>query len=230
MNYFEESTTVNYEVGLRKHTLAVYNYMFTGLSITALVSWLCMNTSLGSFFYEQTLEGMSLTILGWVALLAPFAIIFLFGKALNEGRSDSAKNLFWLMAALYGISLTPIFLVYTGASITKAFVVSAVTFGGMSLYGYTTKKDLTNWGSLLFVALIAIIVASIFNMFMGSPLMDYIITIGGIVVFMGLIAYDTQKMKDEYSQGVSPLSSALSLYLDFINLFLFILKLVGSRD
>jgi FtsH-binding integral membrane protein len=172
----------------------------------------------------------------WVVMLAPLGVVFYMSFGIAKMSSSKAQTTFWIFAALMGASLSSIFLVYTGASITRVFFITAGTFAAMSIYGYTTKKDLTRLGSFLMMGLIGIIIASIVNIFMKSTMMYFVISIIGVLIFVGLTAYDTQKIKNMYLvsdtgevMGKKAVMGALTLYLDFINLFIMLLRLFGQR-
>ena len=172
----------------------------------------------------------------WIVMLAPLGVVFYISFGIRKMSAAKAQGAFWIFAALMGASLSSIFLVYTGASITRVFFITAGTFGAMSIYGYTTKRDLTRLGSFLMMGLIGIIIASIVNIFMKSSMMYFVISIIGVLIFVGLTAYDTQKIKNMYLvsdtgevMGKKAVMGALTLYLDFINLFLMLLRLFGQR-
>lgn len=231
-----ETTVVN--EGLRQYLMKVFNYMAGGLCITALVSWLMVsNPSILRIFYNITPQGASLSGFGWLAFLAPLVIVFAFGWVINRGTASQVKGVFWLYSALMGVSLCPILLLYTGESITRVFLITAATFGAMSLYGYTTKRDLSGMGSFLFMGLIGIIIASLVNaFFLKSTGMSYAISFISVLVFTGLTAYDIQNIKAmyvDYEDGKTAskkaVAGALSLYLDFINIFIHLLQLIGDR-
>ena len=174
--------------------------------------------------------------LKWLVMLAPLGIVFYMSARMNRMSASSAQTVFWVFAALMGISLSSIFLRYTGFSIARVFFITSGTFGAMSIYGYTTKRDLTKLGSFLMMGLFGIIIASVVNMFMGSERMEFIISILGVLIFVGLTAYDTQKIKNMYVSsdtgelmGKKAVMGALTLYLDFINLFIMLLRLFGQR-
>jgi FtsH-binding integral membrane protein len=209
--------------GLRSYMLRVYNYMGIGLVVTGLVAWFTYTQS----FVEQGGHIVGLTALGFVLVLS-------FG--IQKLSVPVTQVLFWAFAAVMGLSLASIFAVYTGASIAQVFFISAATFGAMSLYGYTTKRDLTQIGSFLIMGLIGIVIASVVNIFLHSTGLSFAISIIGVLVFVGLTAWDTQKIKESYSVGFGAevlakgaIMGALSLYLDFINLFLMLLRLFGSQ-
>ena len=172
----------------------------------------------------------------WVIALAPLGIVFYMSFGINKMSAGRAQTVFWIFAALMGASLSSIFLQYTGASISRVFFITAGTFGAMSLYGYTTKRDLTGWGSFLLMGLIGILIASLVNIFLKSPAVYWAVSVLGVLIFVGLTAYDTQKIKNMYFESdSSEISSkkavmgALTLYLDFINLFIMLLRLFGQR-
>ncbi|MEO8669453.1 MAG: Bax inhibitor-1/YccA family protein [Bauldia sp.] len=222
--------------GLRAYMLRVYNYMALGLVLTGVTAYVVANTSVGALFYTQTTTGFGMTVLGWIAFIAPIGLVFLLSFGIQRMSAGTAQLVFWIYAGLMGISLATIFFAYTMTSITQVFFISAATFGAMSLYGYTTKADLSRFGSFLFMGLIGIVLASIVNIFIGSTALGFAISIIGVLVFVGLTAYDTQKIKEMYDvnddgtvSGRKAIMGALSLYLDFINLFLMMLRLFGSQ-
>lgn len=220
--------------GLRNYMLKIYNYMTGGLAITGIISYLiATNPSVLKLFITPT----GYSAFGWLALFAPLIVIFAFGWVVNKGTLAQVKAMFWGYSALMSISLAPIFLIYTGASIARVFLITAATFGSLSLYGYTTKKDLSGWGSFLYIGLFGLIIATIVNFFMQSTGLYYALSYIGIFIFAGLTAYDTQNLKSMYYQSGFggdiadriAISGALSLYLDFINMFLYLLRLMGDR-
>ena len=223
--------------GLRAYMLRVYNYMLMGLALSGATAWLVLNTPLAGLFFAQTATGFSLSPLGWIALFAPLGLVFFLSFRIHAMSFSTAQMVFWAYAAINGIALAPILLLYTAASVAQVFFVTSATFGAMSLWGYTTKRDLTSWGSFLFMGLIGIIIASLANLFFQSGTMSLVISIIGVIVFTGLTAYDTQKIKENYDvvshdgtlAGKSAIMGALSLYLDFINLFIMLLRLLGDR-
>ena len=228
--------------GLRAYMLKVYNYMTSGIFLTGIVSLFLFKlsvvmTSDGSIT-GFTVVGNALynSALMWVVMLAPLGVVFYMSFGIRKMSAAKAQMTFWIFAALMGASLSSIFLVYTGASITRVFFITAGTFGAMSIYGYTTKRDLTKLGSFLMMGLIGIIIASIVNIFMKSTMMYFVISILGVLIFVGLTAYDTQKIKNMYLvsdsgeiMGKKAVMGALTLYLDFINLFIMLLRLFGQR-
>ena len=222
--------------GLRAYMLRVYNYMLLGLALTGATAYAAIATPLGALFFQQTAAGYSLSMLGWIALFAPLGLVFFLSFRIAHMSLATAQTTFWIYAALMGIGLAPVLLLYTGASVAQVFFVTAATFGAMSLWGYTTKRDLTGFGSFLFMGLIGIIIASLVNFFLQSGTMQLVISIIGVLVFTGLTAYDTQQIKESYYvsddgqvMGKKAVMGALRLYLDFINLFIMLLRLMGDR-
>ena len=235
--------------GLRAYMLRVYNYMVLGLAITGLAA-------LGIYMLSVTTDpalavgkvrNIMLTQVGytlfvspvkWVVILAPLALVFFLSFRIQNMRPATAQLTFWIYAALVGVSLGSIFLIYTHTSIVRVFFITAASFGALSLWGYTTNRDLTGMGSFLIMGLFGIIIASLVNIFLASSMMQWIISVVGVLVFAGLTAYDTQRLKNEYVYGAmdgevmerSAIMGALSLYLDFLNLFTMLLHLMGSRD
>jgi len=237
----QAQTRAEIDQGLRSYMLKVYNYMAAGLGITgvaAVVTYLAaVDTSSGS--QQLTAFGQLLfaSPLMWVLVLAPVALVFFLSFRIQHMSVAAAQTTFWIYAALVGVSFASLGLVYTHGSIARVFLITAGTFGAMSLYGYTTRRDLTGMGSFLFMGLIGIIIASLVNLFLASSAMAWVISVLGVVIFTGLTAYDTQKIKEMYFEaddvavaGRKAIMGALSLYLDFINLFLSLLRLFGNRD
>ena len=225
--------------GLRSYMLKVYNYMGSALSVTGIVALLTFKFAVLSLSPLQfTPLGNSLysSGLAWVVMLAPLGVVIYMSFGIAKMSASKAQTVFWIFAALMGISLSSIFVVYTETSITRVFFITAGTFGAMSIYGYTTKRDLTKLGSFLMMGLIGIIIASIVNIFMKSSMMYFVISVLGVLIFVGLTAYDTQKIKNMYLasddseiSGKKAVMGALTLYLDFINLFIMLLRLFGQR-
>jgi FtsH-binding integral membrane protein len=220
--------------GLRSYMLSVYNYMGLGLVVTGLVAYFTSQWAMSS---QANAELLYASPLAWVLMLSPLAFILVLSFGINKLSVPAAQATFWAFAAVMGLSLSSIFLVYTGASIAKVFFITAATFGAMSLYGYTTKRDLTGMGTFLFMGLIGLVIAMVVNIFMQSSALDFAISAVGVLIFVGLTAYDTQKIKEGYDsmQGREMLAKgaimgALSLYLDFINLFMMLLRLFGNRE
>ena len=230
------------DAGLRDYMLKVYNYMASGLALTGLVAYMLFQatavTGPTGDIVGLTNLGVSLYIgpMMWVLALAPLGVVMYMSFGIRNMSASRAQTMFWVFAFLMGLSLSTIFLTYTQASIARVFFITATTFGAMSIYGYTTKRDLTAMGSFLFMGLIGIIIASIVNIFMQSGMMYLVISVLGVLIFVGLTAYDTQKIKNMYmaydSGEVSAkkaIMGALTLYLDFINLFIMLLRLFGAR-
>ena len=235
MNFtrFQTASNTNTQAtdeGLRKYMLQVYNYMFIGLALTGVIAFFVGNS-------PELLQTIFGTPLKWVVMLAPLAIVMGMSFKINSLSVTAAKNLFYLYAALMGVSLSVIFIQFTGASIARCFFISASMFGGMSIYGYSTKKDLTSMGSFLMMGVFGIIILSIINIFAGSSGLSTLISLAAIVIFVGLTAYDTQKIKQTYFTlgGNSDMAKklgvfgALSLYIDFIMIFIHLLQLIGDR-
>ena len=227
-------STVAIDEGLRSYMLRVYNYMTAGLVITGAVAWFTSQWAMSS---QSNAELLYASPLAWVIMLSPLAFVMVLSFGINKLSAGTAQLLFWAFAAVMGLSLSSIFLVYTGASIARVFFITAATFGAMSLYGYTTKRDLTGIGNFLIMGLIGLIIASLVNMFLASSALDFVISAVGVLIFVGLTAYDTQKIKESYSASFGAevlakgaIMGALSLYLDFINLFLMLLRLFGNRN
>jgi FtsH-binding integral membrane protein len=235
-------TTVVMDEGLRAYMLKVYNYMATGILLTGIIALISFKISVvtdaSGVIISFTEFGNTLFFSGfkWLVMLAPLGIVFYMSFGINKMSSSKAQTVFWIFAALMGLSLSWILLVYTGKSVARVFFITSATFGAMSLYGYTTKRDLTKLGSFLMMGLIGIIIASIVNIFMKSSMMYFVISILGVLIFVGLTAYDTQKIKNMYVAsdsgeliGKKAVMGALTLYLDFINLFIMLLRLFGQR-
>jgi FtsH-binding integral membrane protein len=232
--------------GLRAFMLRVYNYMAIGLAITGVAAYGVYSAAVSSVPTEYSIGGgLYLTSLGatlytgplmWLLILAPLGLVFFLSFRINRMSVSAAQTTFWIYAALLGVSLSTIFLVYTMGSITQVFFITAATFGTMSLWGYTTQRDLTSLGSFMTMGLIGIIIASVVNIFLASSALGFAISIIGVLVFTGLTAYDTQKIKEMYTvnddgtiAGRKAIMGALSLYLDFVNLFLMLLRIFGDR-
>ena len=222
------ATDDGFDLGLRQYMLRVYNFMAGGLLVTGLVAYAAVTTG----FYQQ-LAG---TPLIWVVLLAPLGAVLLLGFRIERMSTGAAQATFWGYAALMGLSLAGIFLVYTGTSVARVFFISAATFAATSLYGYTTRRDLSQLGSFLFMGLIGVVLASLVNIFVGSSALQFMISVIGVLVFTGLTAWDTQRIKEVYVTSdpadllaKKALMGALALYLDFINLFVMLLQITGQR-
>ena len=228
--------------GLRAYMLKVYNFMATGVLLTGIIALISFKilvvTDTGGAITGFTSFGNALFFSGlkWVVMLAPLGIVFYMSFGIRKMSAAKAQTVFWVFAALMGLSLSWILLVYTGVSVARVFFITSATFGAMSIYGYTTKRDLTKLGSFLMMGLIGIIIASVVNIFMKSTMMYFVISILGVLIFVGLTAYDTQKIKNMYLAsdsgeiiGKKAVMGALTLYLDFINLFIMLLRLFGQR-
>jgi uncharacterized protein len=216
------------DAGLRAHMQRVYGYMAGGLALTGIVAY----AAAASGFY-QSIAGTGLI---WIVMLAPLGFVLALSFGIERMSAATAMALFWIYAAVMGLSLGGIFLVYTGTSIARVFFITAATYGAMSLYGYTTRTDLSGFGSFLLMGLIGIVIASIVNIFVESNALQFAISIIGVIIFVGLTAYDTQRIKEMYLESDAAeiadkkaILGALALYLDFINLFMLLLQLFGQR-
>ena len=221
------ASQAEFDEGLRKHMLQVYNYMMLGLALTGIVAYVVGTTPA----LYMPIFG---TPLKWVVMLAPLAFVFFFSFRIQAMSTSTAQLTFWAFCAVMGLSMAAIFLAFTGASIARVFFITAGMFGAASLYGYTTKADLTRFGSFLFMGLIGIVIASLVNLFIGSSALQFAVSVIGVIVFTGLAAYDTQMIKESYAEnagveanGKLAVFGALSLYLSFINLFQMLLQLFG---
>ena len=235
-------TAVNVDEGLRTYMLKVYNYKATGILLTGIIALLTFKMSVvtdasGSIVgLTEVGNAIYMSGLKWIVMLAPLGIVFYMSFGITKMSASKAQTTFWIFAALMGLSLSSILLIYTGMSVTRVFFICSATFGAMSIYGYTTKRDLTKFGSFLMMGLIGIIIASLVNIFMKSSMMYFVISVLGVLIFVGLTAYDTQKIKNMYAAtdsgeliGKKAVMGALTLYLDFINLFIMLLRLFGQR-
>ena len=242
--------TAEIDQGLRAHMNKVYGTMSVGMLITALAAWafsglatsadptpyrLSADTYLTDFGYA-----LFVSPLKWVVMFAPLAFVFGFSAMINRMSAATAQIVFYAFAATMGLSISWIFLVFTSYSIIQVFLITAIAFAGLSLWGYTTKKDISGWGSFLIMGVIGLLVAMVINIFLQSPSMMYVISMIGVLIFAGLTAYDTQKIKTTYIAhavhgdqewlGKAAIMGALNLYLDFINMFMFLLQLLGGRE
>ncbi|QUS37498.1 Bax inhibitor-1/YccA family protein [Tardiphaga alba] len=242
--------TAAVDAGLRSYMLRIYNYMTIGLAITGFAALGVYmgavtdasnavarvgSTHLSAFGYY-----MFASPLKWVFIAAPLVMVFAISFGINRLKPATAQMLFWVFAALMGVSLSSIFLVYTHTSIVRVFFITAASFGALSLYGYTTKRDMTGMGSFLMMGLFGIIIASIVNIFVASSMLQFIVSVVGVLIFAGLTAYDTQRLKNDYIYGYASqggdiaeraaITGALSLYLNFINLFTLLLQLLGQKE
>ena len=227
-----------FDVGLRAHMIRVYNYMASGLALSGIVAFGLFSSPdlAGLFFQIQAGRVVGLNGLGWLAILAPMGLLLLVSFRAAQMSVGSIQAVYWAVTALMGVSLSLLLFTYTGASVARTFFVTAAAFGALSLYGYTTKKDLTAMGKFLFMGVVGLILANIVNMIWPSGAMSFVISAAGVLIFSGLIAYDTQKIKDQYSEAYGTdtaekvaIFGALSLYLDFVNLFQFLMMFLGQR-
>ena len=230
------SSSAEIDLGLKAYMNKVYSFMAVGLALTGVIAHL---TSTMAFdFRTNTMTAFGNAIYGsplaFIIMLAPLGFIIALNMGIAKMKESTVQVLFWAFAAVMGLSLSSIFIQYTGESVARVFFISAGAFGALSLYGYTTKKDLTGWGSFLFIGLIGILIASIVNIFVASSALQFGISVVGVLVFAGLTAYDTQRIKAMYfdnsgQEGKKAIMGALTLYLDFINLFIMLIQLFGQR-
>ena len=239
------------DAGLRAYMLKIYNYMSIGLAITGLAAlgvYMAAVTGdasgaaarIGNAYLTPFGYAMFVSPLKWVFILAPLAMVFVISFGIQRLRPATAQMLFWAFAALMGVSMSSLFLVYTHTSIVRVFFITAASFGALSLYGYTTKRDMTGMGSFLMMGLFGIIIASLVNLFIASSALQFVVSVIGVLVFAGLTAWDTQRLKNDYIYGYgamggdiaerAAITGALSLYLNFINLFTLLLQLLGQRE
>jgi uncharacterized protein len=229
------ATALTYDEGLRSYMNRVYSLMAIAMVLSGGIAYMtAQSDALMNTIYNTPLQ--------WVVMLAPLGLVMLLSFRIHKLSQGAAQGLFWLYSALVGVSLAYIFRVYTGVSIANVFLMTSVAFLGLSLWGYTTKKDLSGMGTFLIMGLIGIVVASVVNIFLASSMMQFVISVVGVLLFAGLTAYDTQSIKNEYLQmasmgsegqaymGKGAIMGALRLYLDFLNMFLFLLQLFGSRE
>jgi uncharacterized protein len=224
-------TSAAVDAGLRAHMLSVYNYMTSAVLLTGVVAMLFARTQLAQDLMVNP------SILSWIIMLSPLAAVMAMSFGGNRMSLGTLKAIFFGFAVLMGLSMARIFMIFTGESIAQTFFATAAAFAGLSLWGYSTKKDLSGWGSFLIMGVVGLFVASIINIFVGSATMGWVISFAGVLIFAGLTAYDTQKIKSIYFQvqgsdmlGRAAIMGALSLYLDFVNMFQFLLSFMGSRD
>jgi hypothetical protein len=218
----------SYDAGLRAHMQRVFNYMAGGLAITGLVAYVVANTALAGFVFGTPFR--------WVAILSPLVFMIYMNVKLQSISASKAQTLFWLFCGTMGLSMGSIFLVYTQASIARVFFITAADFAAMSLWGYTTKRDLTGFGAFLMMGIMGLFIAMIVNMFMMAPMLYWVTSVIGVFIFTGLTAYDVQRIKQTYAAGWGTEANnklavigALGLYLNFINAFMFLLRLMGDR-
>lgn len=224
-----QAAAAGIDVGLRTYMLQVYNYMCIGLALTGAVAFAASTST----EVMQVIHGSPLK---WVVMLAPIGFVFFLAARINHVQASTAQALFWVYAGLMGLSLSYIFLAYTGESVVRVFFITSGAFAGLSLYGYTTKKDLSGMGTFLIMGVIGILIASVVNIFLASSALHFAISVLGVLIFAGLTAYDTQRIKAIYLesdhgevQEKKAIMGALTLYLDFINMFIFLLQLFGDR-
>ncbi len=225
------ATQVDIDVGLRDYMLRIYNYMASALALTGIVAYAAAAGGRDSFIAH--IHGSPVM---WLIILAPLGLVMLLSFGINRLSAAAAQGIFWVYAGLMGLSLSTVFLIYTGASVARVFFITAGTFAAMSLYGYTTRRDLSQFGSFLFMGLIGIVLAMLVNIFLASPALQFAISVIGVVIFVGLTAYDTQSIKEMYFEGdgheiagKKAVMGALRLYLDFVNLFMMLIQLLGVR-
>jgi uncharacterized protein len=239
--------TAQIDEGLRAHMNKVYGLMAVAMVITGLVAWVVGTDFARAVAGEPTniipvgvLQALFTSPLKYVVMFAPLAVVFAFGAGINRMSEGAAQGVFWLFSALMGLSIAWIFAVFTGVSIAQTFFVTAIAFAALSLWGYTTKKDISGWGSFLIMGVIGLIVASVVNIFLKSSGLSFAVSALGVLIFAGLTAYDTQNIKNTYLQmraaegeaylGKAAIMGALSLYLNFINMFMMLLQLFGNRN
>jgi uncharacterized protein len=227
-----------FDVGLRAHMVRVYNYMASGLALSGIVAFAVFNFGEVASLFFQVERGyvVGMNMLGWVAIFAPLGLLLMVSFRAQSMSVGAVQAVYWAVTALMGVSLSLLLFRYTGASVARTFFVTAAAFGALSLYGYTTKRDLTAMGKFLFMGLIGLILAGLVNMIWPSGTMSFIISAAGVLIFSGLIAYDTQKIKEQYAGAWGTdtaekvaIFGALSLYLDFVNLFQFLMMFLGQR-
>lgn len=228
--------------GLRRHMLRIYNYMAGGLAVSGLVALAVASVpSITSLFFEvvryQGLNYLQATTLGWIAMFAPLGLLLIAAFGMRNASAGAIQVFYWAFVALQGVSLATLLFLYTGESVVRVFFITAAAFAGLSLYGYTTKRSLSALGSFMIMGLIGLIIAAIVNVFLASPMMQFVISAAGVLIFSGLIAYDTQRLKLEYSEAYDSDTTtklavwgALALYINFLNLFRFLLFFLGARE
>lgn len=238
MSFSTRAEAASYDTGLRAYLLSVYNYMGSALALTGISAWLASHWApLFAALYQVKGSHLGFTGLGLLVAFAPIIFVMLLSFGVNKLTLPSAQALFWTYSAVMGLSLSSLFFIYTGQSIVRVFFITSILFGSISMLGYTTKRDLTGMGHFMMMGLFGIIIAFVINMFMGSTALQFAVSIMGIVIFTGLTAYDTQNLKAIYYQtsgnavaiGKSAIMGALTLYLDFINLFIMLLRFFGDR-
>lgn len=222
---------VAFDAGLRSHMLKVYNYMASGVLLTGIVAMLFAQTELA-----QNLM-LNPSLMSWIIILSPLVVVMIMSFGQGKFTAATLQAMFWGFAVLMGLSMARIFMMFTGESIAQTFFATSAAFAGLSLWAYTTKKDMSGWGSFLVMGMVGLIVASIVNIFLGSDTLGWVISCAGVLIFAGLTAYDTQRIKNEYFYlhgpemiGKAAVMAALTLYLDFINMFQFLLSFLGNRE
>ena len=226
-----QTQTAEMDAGLRKYMLGVYNYMASGLLVSAIVALLASSSAT----VMQTIFGSGLA---YVVMFAPLVMLMIMSFGFNKLSTPVLQGMYWAFVALFGLSLSTIFLVYTTADIVRVFFITAAAFGGLSLFGYTTKKDLSGFGTFLIMGLIGLVIASLVNLFLESTMMSFVISVLGVLIFAGLTAFDTQRIKSTYIQHRmegdvatrTAVMDAIALYLNFVNLFMFLLHLFGGDE
>lgn len=234
-----QAQAISRDAGLRAYMLRIYNYMASALALTGLVAVFTANSPavLSLLYNVQGGNVVGLSGLGYLVMFAPIGLVLWLGMGVHRMSVSTAQGIFWVYSILIGLSMSTIFLTFTGESIARTFFVTAGTFGAMSLYGYSTKRDLSGFGSFLIMGLIGLLVASLVNMFVGSSALGFAISVVGVLIFVGLTAWDTQKLKAMYYQiggnaeaiTKASIMGALSLYMDFINIFMYLLRFMGDR-
>jgi FtsH-binding integral membrane protein len=227
-----------FDAGLRAHMVRVYNYMASGLVLSGIVAYgLFSSAELASLFFEiQAGRVIGLNLLGWIAIFAPLGLLLLTSFRAAQMSTGAVQAVYWAVTALMGVSLSLLLFTYTGASVARTFFITAAAFAALSLYGYTTKRDLSAFGKFLFMGVVGLILASLVNMFWPSGTVSFIISVAGVLIFSGLIAYDTQRIKEQYAEAWGSemaekvaIFGALSLYINFVNLFQFLMMFLGQR-
>ena len=232
-----QAQTVGMDAGLRSYMLGVYNHMTIGMAITGFFAYLTKIMSVSQGVLTPLGVALYASPIKWLVMLAPLGMVFWLSARVNKMKPETARNVFYAFAAVMGISLSSILLVFTGESVVRVFFLTAASFSALSIYGYSTQRNLTGMGSFLIMGLVGLILASIVNIFVASSAMQFIISVVGVLIFAGLTAYDTQQIKLMYmasdSKGTAlkkSIMGALRLYLDFINMFIMLLSLLGNRE
>ncbi|NBO19263.1 MAG: Bax inhibitor-1/YccA family protein [Proteobacteria bacterium] len=235
---YQQARAVERDAGLRAYMLKIYNYMASALALTGIVALFTANSpALLSALYQVNGNMVGPSGLGYLVMFAPLGLVLWLGMGIHRMSVGTAQAIFWVYSVLIGLSMATIFLTFTGESIARAFFVTAGTFGAMSLYGYTTKRDLTGVGSFMVMGLIGLLVASLVNIFLQSSALSFATSVIGVVIFVGLTAWDTQRLKANYYEVVghgeaiakASIMGALNLYMDFINMFMYLLRFFGDR-